>query len=83
MSCGEMYPRASSSSSMNRCQSFQYVPARLVHHHDREDVRLAGLDQRERLERLVVGAEPAGEQHDRVRLLDEHQLAGEEVPHGA
>src|SRR3712207_7991443 len=41
--------------------------ARLVHHHDREDVRLAGLHERERLEPLVVRAEPAGEQDDRDR----------------
>jgi hypothetical protein len=60
-----MYPFAINASSMNDCHRFQYVPP----------------DERQRLERLVVGAEPAGEQHDRVRLLDEHELAGEEVPH--
>jgi hypothetical protein len=56
------------------------VPPRRVHEHHRHDLAASGLDQRQRLEALVVGAEAAREQRDRVGLLHEHQLAGEEVP---
>ena len=42
-------------------------------------LRLAGLDQRERLERLVERAEAAGEEREPVGLLHERELAGEEV----
>ena len=51
-----------------------------VHEHHRQHLALAGLDQRERLEALVVRAEAAREQRDRVRVLDEGELAAEEVP---
>src|SRR5437879_2318825 len=54
-------------------------PARGVEKYDRHRPRLAGLHERQRLEPLVVGAEAAREEHDRVRFLDEHQLAREEV----
>ena len=47
---------------------------------DRHDGALAGLDQRQRLEALVVRAEAAGKQRDRVRLLHEDHLAREEIP---
>ena len=40
---------------------------------------LPGLHEREQLEALVERAEAAGQQHERVRLLDEGDLAGEEV----
>ena len=50
-----------------------------VEEHDRRRLRLAGLEEGEQLEGLVEGAEAAGEQHERVGLLDELELAGEEV----
>ena len=40
---------------------------------------LLGLHQRERLEQLVQRAEAAREAHERLRVLHEHRLAGEEV----
>ena len=40
---------------------------------------LAGLDQGQRLEQLVQRAEAAGQDHERVGVLHEHHLAGEEV----
>src|SRR5262249_27248602 len=61
---------------------FPVRPARRVEEHDRYRVHLAGLRQRQRLVALVVGAEPAREEHDRVRFLHEHELAGEEVAEG-
>ena len=57
------------------------VSTRFVHHHNGEDVRLAGLDKRERFECFVVRAKSAREQHDGIRLLDKHELASEEVSH--
>jgi hypothetical protein len=54
--------------------------ARLVlEEHDGPRQGLPGLDQGEDLEGLVVGAEAAGEQADRVALLHEDELAREEV----
>ena len=50
-----------------------------VEQHDRRGLGLARLQQREQLERLVEGAEAAGQEHERVGLLHERQLAGEEV----
>ncbi len=47
---------------------------------DREPGHLAGLHEGERLERLIQRAEAAGHDHERLRVLDEHRLAGEEVP---
>ena len=42
---------------------------------------LARLEQGQQLEALVEGAEPAGQHDEAVRLLQEHELAGEEVAH--
>src|SRR5260370_5465835 len=42
-------------------------------------LRLAGLDQGERLEQLVHRAVAAGEDNERGRVLHEHRLADEEV----
>ena len=55
------------------------VAAGRIDQNDRHQVPFAGLDQGQRLEGLVLCAEPAGEQHHPVHFLDEHQLAGEEV----
>ena len=46
---------------------------------DREVADLAGLDEGQRLEQLVERAEAAGQDHERVGVLHEHRLAGEEV----
>jgi hypothetical protein len=43
---------------------------------------LAGLAQRGGLEQLVERAEAAGEDHERARVADEHDLAREEVVEG-
>jgi hypothetical protein len=53
-----------------------------VQQHDGCRVGLARLRQGEQLERLVEGAVAAGQDHERVRFLQEHHLAGEEVLHG-
>ena len=42
-------------------------------------VDLAGLDERQRLEQLVEGAEATGEDDERLRIFHEHRLAHEEV----
>jgi hypothetical protein len=55
------------------------VPVGVTHEDDREVPDLAGLDEGERLEQLVERPEPAGHDHERVRVLHEHRLAGEEV----
>ncbi len=55
------------------------VPVGVAHQDHREVPDLAGLDQRQRLEQLVEGPEAAGHDHERVRVLHEHRLAGEEV----
>src|SRR6266702_4850727 len=47
--------------------------------YDRELGDLAGGDQGQRLEQLVHGAEPAGQHHERLRVLDEASLPDEEV----
>src|SRR4051794_37620567 len=57
----------------------QPVPVGRVDQADRELVDLAGLDQRQRLEELVERAEAAGQDDERVRVADEHDLAREEV----
>jgi len=44
----------------------QARPVGAVDQHDRELGDLAGLDQRERLEQLVQGAEPARQHHERL-----------------
>ena len=53
--------------------------ARNVEQHDRGRLCLARLQQGEQLERLVERAEATREQDERVRLLHELELAGEEV----
>src|SRR3954451_23749465 len=57
----------------------QPVPVGRVDQADRELVDLAGLDQRQRLEELVERAEAAGQDDERVRVADEHDLAREVV----
>src|SRR4051794_8749391 len=57
----------------------QAAPVARVDQADGELVHLAVLDQRERLEELVQRAEAAGQDHERVRVADEHDLAREEV----
>ena len=52
-----------------------------VEEHDRYRQPLAGLGEREQLEGLVERAEPAGKADERLALLHQHQLAGEEVLH--
>ncbi len=49
-------------------------------HHDWKLIDLAGLNQRERLERLVERPEAAGEDDERTGVLHEHRLSDEEVP---
>src|SRR5436309_850285 len=56
--------------------------ARRVHEHDRHELRLAGLHERQALVGLVVRAEAAREEGRRVRLLHEDELTGEEVAEG-
>ncbi|CAO5250554.1 hypothetical protein FAGKG844_40214 [Frankia sp. AgKG'84/4] len=46
---------------------------------DREPGDLAGLDEGEGLEQLVEGAQPAGQDDESLRVLDEHRLAHEEI----
>ena len=50
-----------------------------VHQHERHELALAGLHEGDRLVALVQRAEPAGEQHDGVRMPDEHEFAGEKI----
>ena len=45
----------------------------------REVAHLAGLDEGQCLEQLVHRAEAAGQDHERIGVLDEHHLAREEV----
>ena len=56
-------------------------PAGRLDHHHRSGLGLPRLQQREELEGLVLGAEAAREDGVRMGLLDQHQLAGEEVAH--
>ena len=57
----------------------QLGPVVLADQHDREVHDRPGLDQRQRLEQLVEGAEAAGEDHEAHRRLHEHRLARVEV----
>ena len=68
-----------SASAMSRSQSSRPGPVLTADQHDRERGDLLGLDQRQRLEQLVEGAEAAGEHHEALGVLHEHRLAGEEV----
>ena len=56
------------------------APVRAPEQDDRHLGRLVGLHERERLERLVEGAEATGKNNRAARVLDEHRLAHEEVP---
>src|SRR5205814_1464013 len=54
-------------------------PIGAAEHDHRELVDLAGLDERQRLERLVERAEAARKDDERARVLDEHRLPHEKV----
>src|SRR5690606_15736938 len=58
----------------------QAAPVVRAEQHHREVRDLAGLDQGEGLEQLIERAEPAGQGDEALRVLEEHGLAGEEVP---
>src|SRR3954451_24901493 len=58
----------------------QPLPVVTAEQHDRERRHLVGLHQDERLEELVEGAEPARQDDESLGVLDEHRLAGKEVP---
>ena len=58
----------------------QPLPVARAEEHDRELRDLLRLHQGQRLEQLVERAEPARQADERLRVLDEHRLAHEEVP---
>src|SRR5207244_12968182 len=58
------------------------APAGMVHEDHGNDLGLARLDQRQRLEHLVAGSEAAREEGHRPGLADQEELAGEEVLEG-
>ena len=70
---------ADSATSGPRIQSSSPRPVVAAHQDHREVLDLAGLDQGQRLEQLVERPEPARVDHERVGVLHEHDLAGEEV----
>ena len=76
MSPGEIFASPSTRDCSQRIEAGPVVPAE---EDDRELIDLAGLDERQRLERFVERAEAAGEDDERVRVLDEHRLPDEEV----
>src|SRR5262245_34139542 len=49
-----------------------------IHQDDRYELTLTGLGQSDRFEKLVVGAEATGKNHNGIRLLDEDQFARKE-----
>ncbi len=55
------------------------IAAWFIHHDDRKKMTFPGLDERQGLVALVHSAETAWKQGDGVRLLDEHELRGEEI----
>ena len=63
----------------SRSHSSQAVPLARPQQDHREVADRPGLDERQRLEELVQGAEAAGADDERGRVADEHHLAGEEV----
>ena len=63
------------------CDPFPVRVARSVEQHDRNRNALACLGQRQQFERLVERAESTRQRDERTALLDQHQLAGEEVLH--
>ncbi len=75
-SVAETVPSGTSVVRIQSSSPDQYGDA---HQHDREVAHLAGLDQGQGLEQLVHGPEAAGQDHEAVRVLHEHDLAGEEV----
>ena len=75
-----MYPRSRSSASDELQPGGPVRATGHVEEHDRRGRRLAGLHERQQLERFVERAEAAGKQHERVRFLHERDLAREEVP---
>ena len=74
-------PRVTTSSRMKRAKPCQNVPPGTSSSTIGRGLGLAGLLEGEQLERLVERAEPAGHRHEALRLLHQHQLAGEEVLH--
>ena len=52
-----------------------------VEQHHRGGLGLARLEEGQQFEALVEGPEPAGQDDEAVGLLQQHELAGEEVPH--
>ena len=81
MSAAATRPRSTSWPPTNSCDRLPVRVAGRVEQHDRHRQALAGLGQRQQLERLVERAEPAGQADEALALLDQHQLAGEEVLH--
>ena len=71
-----------SASGRVRRNSNEGLPEVAHHEHDRKSLDLAGLHEGHRLEDLVERAEPAGQHDERVRVLDEHDLADKEVAEG-
>jgi hypothetical protein len=57
----------------------QAAPEGRADQHDRESRDLLCLDEGDRLEQFVKGAEPAGQHDERLGILHEHRLADEEV----
>ena len=58
----------------------QTLPVLDADQDDRKARYLAGLDQGQGLEELVQRAESAGQDDEGLGVLDEHGLAGEEIP---
>lgn len=52
------------------------------HQDDRKINNLPGLDERRDLEEFIEGPETARHDHERIRVLDQHHLADEEVVEG-
>jgi hypothetical protein len=57
----------------------QPIPVRAVEQNDRKVAHLPGLHQRQRLEQLIERTESAGEDHERLSILDQHHLAHEKI----
>src|ERR1041385_8653725 len=62
--------------------SFPVGAARNVEKHRRNRLRLARLEQRQDLVRLVVGSKTARKENGRFGLFHEEKLAGEKVSEG-
>ena len=59
----------------------QFLPIIGSHDHDREIFDFPGLNQSERFEKLVECAGAAGHHNERVGVLNQQRLAGEEIMH--